>query len=179
MVQGDFRPAGPHLPLEFSRISGPDGRRRLTLVIDEEHGAPCRTFVAQSAFSNIGVAVDNLAAREGLYHKEDVGWAVAVSGAASGRAALRHPSAVQGIEEFLGQADFDAVIWTALPPNFTARLSDGASFSVRRALSVLSDDFSQSERQASLDYMRRAPVGVGTPLRAAVEECVWSSGRLT
>ncbi len=168
-TQGDFIPTGPRLPLEFSRISGPDGRRRLTLVVDEKNGTPCRTFVAQSPFSNVGDAIDNLAAREGLYHKEDVGWAVSVPGTASGRAVSRHPSAVRGIEEFLDQTDFDAIIWTALQSNFTARLPDGVAFSVRRVLRVLSDDFSQSERQASIDYMRRAPVDVGTPLRAAVE----------
>jgi hypothetical protein len=106
----------------------------LTLVVDEENDAPCQSFVAQSAFSDIGEAVDNLAVREGLYYKEDVGWAVAASGAASARALSRHPSAVRDIYEFLGQSDFGAIIWTDLPSNFAARLPDGAAFSVPRAL---------------------------------------------
>jgi hypothetical protein len=174
-LRGDFLPIGPCLPLEFSRISGPDERRRLTLVIDEEDGAPCQSFVGQSAFSDIGDAIDNLAAREGLYYKGDVGWAA--PGAASARALSRHPSAVQDIQEFLDQSDFDAIVWTALPSNFAARLPDGAAFSVPRALRVLSDDFSQSEWCASIEYMRRAPSGVVTPLRAAVEGVAWAFAR--
>lgn len=168
-LRGDFLPRGPRLPLEFSRISGPDDRRRLTLVIDEENGASCQSFVALSAFSSLGDAIDNLAAREGLKYREDVGWAVVASGLVSARALRRHPSAVRAIKEFLEKSDFDAIIWTALPSNFAERQPDRASFSVPQALWVLSDAFSQSEWCASIEYMQRAPVEVATPLRAAVE----------
>lgn len=39
-VAADFLPNGPHLPLEFCRVSGDE---RLTLVIDETFGAACPT----------------------------------------------------------------------------------------------------------------------------------------
>ena len=177
MIQGDFQPVGPRIPLEFSRISGRDEQRRLTLTIDERDGALCQTFVAQSAFSEISDAIDNLAGREGLYYKEDVGWSIAASDKASARAMSRHPHALRDIQSFLDRTGFDAVIWTALPPNFAARLSDGASFSVSRALQVLLDDFSERELGASMEYMRRAPIEVVTPLRSAAEE-IFAGGAL-
>lgn len=170
MTRGGFQPIGPRIPLEFSRISGRGEQRRLTLAIDERDGALCQTFVAQSAFSEISDAIDNLAEREGLYYKEDVGWSIAASGKASARAMSRHPYVLRYIQSFLDGAGFDALIWTALPPNFAARLSDGASFSVSRALQVLLDDFSEREFGASMEYMRRVPTEIVTPLRSAAEE---------
>lgn len=52
-----FVPFGPVLPIEFSRVSGGN---RLTLVIDEANGAPCRTYVAQSAHADLEKALLNL-----------------------------------------------------------------------------------------------------------------------
>lgn len=58
----EFVPFGPLLPIEFSRVSGGN---RLTLVIDEVSGAPCRTYVAQSAYADLDKALLNLWVREG------------------------------------------------------------------------------------------------------------------
>ena len=171
-VSACFEPMGPGLSIEFSRISGRDGRRRLTLVIDEDHGALCRTFVASSAFSDLGAAIDNLKVREGLYSIDDVGWAVHRSGAVSERSLSRHPSAVMAFQHFLANSDFDAMIWTALPPNFATTLSDGAAFSLPRALRFLVEDLSLAERDLSLEYLRRAPAESVTPLRTAAS-AIW------
>ena len=52
-----FKPNGPRLSLEFSRVSGD---RRLTLVIDEDNGPLCDTYAAESAST---VLSDAIAAR--------------------------------------------------------------------------------------------------------------------
>ena len=48
-VAADFMPNGPHLPVEFCRVSGGE---RLTLVIDETLGATCPTYAAPSSFGD-------------------------------------------------------------------------------------------------------------------------------
>ena len=58
----DFLPNGPHLPLEFCRVSGDE---RLTLVIDETFGATCPTYAALSSFGDLNAALLNLWVREG------------------------------------------------------------------------------------------------------------------
>ena len=53
-IRDAFTPRGPRLPLEFCRVSSGG---RLTLVIDEAHGAACATYVAQSAFNDLDAAL--------------------------------------------------------------------------------------------------------------------------
>jgi hypothetical protein len=46
-IAGEFNLVGPSLPIEFVRVSGKDkAPRRLTLVIDDDVGVQCQTFVA-------------------------------------------------------------------------------------------------------------------------------------
>ena len=61
-VAADFMPNGPHLPVEFCRVSGGE---RLTLVIDETFGATCPTYAAPSSFGDLSAAILNLWVREG------------------------------------------------------------------------------------------------------------------
>lgn len=61
-VVDNFEPNGPHLPIEFCRVSG---NRRLTLVIDEACGATCPAYVAKSSFDDLDDALENLWVREG------------------------------------------------------------------------------------------------------------------
>jgi len=53
-MDGNFQPAGPQLPIEFSRISGDS---RLTLVVDESCGAACATYVTRSARADLNDAI--------------------------------------------------------------------------------------------------------------------------
>jgi hypothetical protein len=55
-----FKPSGPRLSLEFSRVST-DGC--LTLVSDEDKGTPCETYAAESALSG-GVMLSRTCADE-------------------------------------------------------------------------------------------------------------------
>lgn len=61
---GLWLPNGPKLPLEFSRIST-TRKDALTLVIDQKHGALCRTAYALSTRYNPDDAIADLRHREG------------------------------------------------------------------------------------------------------------------
>ncbi len=91
---------GPVLPIEFSRVSGGN---RLTLVIDEANGAPCRTYVAQSAYADLDNALLNLWLREGKENETPparvrdsgrVAFVDLTKNTESLRAKERHPTAV-------------------------------------------------------------------------------------
>ncbi|WP_020046792.1 hypothetical protein [Rhizobium leguminosarum] len=165
-IREPFRQTGPILPIEFARISG---NGRLTLVIDERHGERCETFYAISSFDNLDDARDNLRDREGMTHVNGVGFVDLPHDVVSERALERHPNAVPIVREWAAQHDFDAVIWTALAPNFAEMQS--VEFSVDAAMIYLkalpSEKFALAE-----DYIRKAPKTVRTPLRAAFFD-VW------
>lgn len=160
-----FTLSGPSLSIEFARVSGKDkAPRRLTLVIDDEVGVQCQTYIALSAFDDLDAARENLRSREGLAHVNGIGFAVK-GGASSARAIERHPKAVTAIEVWLAASNFDAVIWTALANNFAERA--GEAFSVDAALRFL-EALPEDQLPHSLEYIRKAPEPVQTPVRDAV-----------
>ena len=71
VIAEDFRPVGPLVPVELSRVSR-DGR--LTLVLDEAFGAPCLTYSAMSVFGDINETIENLRRREGMPGGKGVGF---------------------------------------------------------------------------------------------------------
>ncbi len=163
-VASPFTLNGPSLPIEFARVSGNDRPlRRLTLVIDDVIGVECQTFVALSASADLKAARENLRGREGLAHVNGIGFAVK-GGASSERAIERQPKAVTAIEAWLAASDFDAVIWTALASNFAERA--GEDFSVDAALRFLEAQ-PPEHLPLALEYIRKAPQPVQTPVRAA------------
>lgn len=167
-IGSPFTPTGPVLPVEFSRISGRDpGPLRLTLVIDEDNGVPCRTHIATSGCSNLSEAIEDLRIREGMLSCQDVGVVLQAGNAPLSRAELRHPRSVALLGRWLAGNSFDAVIWTALPSNFAARSEFGAAFTVPEALRHLGT-LPQDSLEASLAYFRKAPAEIETPLRRAV-----------
>lgn len=164
-VASNFSLSGPILPVEFCRVSGNDNPpRRLTLVIDDDVGVQCQTYVALSSFDDLEAARENLRGREGLAHVNGIGFAVK-GGHTSARATERHPKAVTAIEAWLAASDFDAVIWTALANNFAERA--GEAFSVDTAIRFLEAQPADHLPRA-LEYIRKAPEQVQTPVRAAV-----------
>ena len=161
----DFSLSGPILPIEFCRVSGIDKPpRRLTLVIDDDIGVRCQTYVALSTFDDLEAAKENLRVRERLADVNGIGFAVK-GGASSVRAMERHPKAVTAIEAWLAASDFDAVIWTALANNFADRA--GEAFSVDAAIRFL-EALPEVELREALKYIRKAPEPVKTSVRAAV-----------
>ena len=163
-----FKPLGPTLPIEFSRVSGGTGKPSLlTLVIDQEHGSPCRTGVAESSLKSLDQAKENLREREGMHHVNGVGYIAKRSEDASFRALERHPETVAKIRDWLTESDYEAVVWTALASNFQERC--GEPFSVKAALAFLNQQ-PPEHRAASLEYIRKAPVEVCTPVRIGVSK---------
>ncbi|MBK8174845.1 MAG: hypothetical protein IPK66_06120 [Rhodospirillales bacterium] len=172
-IAEDFRPCGPHLPVEFCRVSG-DGR--LTLVIDETFGASCLTYSAFSAIGDLNGALQNLWIREGSQDEKlprdvrahgRVGFVDVASGNQSDRAMERHPKAVATIEAWVRANGFDAAIWTALASNFSEPDKAAGPFSVKAAIRYL-ETLGAPKLNPALGYIRSAPAEVQTPVRTAV-----------
>lgn len=164
-----FAPNGPLLPIEFCRVSG-DGR--LTLVIDEAFGIVCKTYSAPSAIQSLDEAVENLRGRERMSSAEEVGFVESSSGKQSDVAMRRHPEAIATIAAWSTANGFDAAIWTALESNFGEHGKGGEPFSVTAATRYLErlagQDAAKFDR--ALDYIRKAPPEVDTPVRDEVTE---------
>lgn len=166
MLAQTFKPNGPSLPVEFSRVSLD---RRLTLVIDEAHGTPCTTHVAASGCLDLDQAIDNLRRREGMPSADGIGFVDTREHTRGDTAWERHPRAVLAIEHWALRQGYAAVIWTALTSNFHEPDKAGRPFSVTAALDYLAA--LNAERLArALQYFRNAPPEIRTPLRAAVDQ---------
>ncbi|KSV89703.1 hypothetical protein N181_31885 [Sinorhizobium fredii USDA 205] len=104
-----------------------------------------------------------------MTHVNGVGFVDLFHNNVSERALERHPKVVPVVREWAAQHGLEAVIWTALAPNFAELQS--VEFSVDAAMIYLkalpSDKFALAE-----DYIRNAPETVRTPLRAAFFD-VW------
>lgn len=179
-ITEDFRPCGPHLPIEFCRVSG-DGR--LTLVIDETFGTSCKTYSALSAYGDLNAALENLWTREGsgsealpknIRSHGRVGWIDAASGTCSAKAMERHPQAIAAIRNWAQASGFDAAIWTALASNFDEPDKAGKQFSVEAVINYL-EALEAPKVAAALGYIRSAPLDVQSPVRAAVN-ARWPEG---
>jgi hypothetical protein len=174
-IVGNFEPNGPRLPIEFCRISGRgNAPRRLTLVNDETVGCSCLCYSALSTFDNLASARENLRDREGMDHVNGVGFVDCFTATESHRAMERHPAAVGTIRAWARATGYDAVIWTALASNFHEPAKANEPFSVEAAIRYLSGR-DGAELEAALNYIRRAPSEVQTPVRAAANER-WPEG---
>ena len=162
-----FAADGPLLPIEFCRISA-DGR--LTLAIDEDFGAICKTYSASSGLDSLDAAIENLQTREGMAHARAVGFVETAPGRQSDFAAQSHPQVVATIGAWAKSAGYDAAIWTALKSNFADWGKGGEPFSVTAALQYL--EALEGEEPAkfahALAYIRAAPPEVETPVREEV-----------
>lgn len=162
-----FAPNGPLLPIEFCRVSG-DGR--LTLVIDEAFGIVCKTYSAPSAIQSLDEAVENLRGRERMSSAEEVGFVESSSGKQSDVAMRRHPEAIATIAAWSTANGFDAAIWTALESNFGEHGKGGEPFSVTAAIRYLAklEERDAAQFARALDYIRKAPPEIETPVRDEV-----------
>ena len=174
LIQHPFVPSGPALPIEFSRVSGGNGHpQRLTLVIDPHDGVACDTYVAESACASLSGAIENLRLREGIRSGHDVGVLDRQGAAISPTITARHPLAALALRDWLMDTEYEAVIWTALPPNFAARSASGADFSTQEAVRFL-ENLPPRDLAIALTYIRNAPGEVQTPLRSAARQS-WPS----
>ena len=99
-----------------------------------------------------------------------VGFVELVSGSQSDAAMERHPQAAATIAAWAEASGYDAAIWTALESNFDESGKAGEPFSVTAAIRYL-EKLKKEHRAAfdlALDYIRKAPPEVQTPVRDEV-----------
>ncbi|MEX2527108.1 MAG: hypothetical protein WEA09_05670 [Gemmatimonadota bacterium] len=152
MVQGWF-PDGPHLPVEFSRVS-PDGRVTLVLV----EGAPTVPALwANTGLAELAEARRVLARREGIEPGEmdlHVGfWSPREQ---SGGVAA------EVIGSWAESRGFPGAVWTALPPGLKG---DWGSLPSSQALLAHLGELSPDVLTRAREYVERAPAAVDTPFR--------------
>ena len=158
-ITGTWKKGGPHLPIEFARISQ-DGR--LTLVI-----MPCAelqpTFWALSRHSDLVSASEELRRREGtiLHHIH----AFERDADPHGRVSR---NAYDVVASWLHQSGCDAAIWTGLPSNWKEKRN--TDFSPERAVDYFRELISKGEHHKAEEYVRRTPRSIRTPVRRLCEE---------
>ncbi|KAB2676666.1 MULTISPECIES: hypothetical protein [Hyphomicrobiales] len=159
---------GPTLPLEFSRIS--ESRKgALTLVIDTQHGAPCRAAYSLSWRSNPDDAIADLRCREGTimkrmgFHFRDGSRTCA-------------PPVPDAVAEWAAEKEYDVVVWTGLPSNFKDKT--GKEFSVAEAIRHLQSLTKDGKSMAAI-YVWNAPDLIRTPLRNALQVEPWFAASAT
>ena len=160
---GDWQADGPELPVEFSRISLD---KRLTLVIDPINGTLVRTLHVLSPRTSLDDAQKDLRVREGT-NKDNLGWVNVVNKMSSREAHLRQENIIGIIMKWCQEHEYSAAVWTALPSNFKAKFFK--DFSVETAMEYLAG-LSKQELEKALEYIRRAPACVDTPVRMETEK---------
>lgn len=161
-IAGDWLTDGPTLWIEFSRIS--KGIKRagcLTLVVDERCESQVTTLHVISEFTSLAPAIANLQEREGTA-VDDIGFCEVDDAQFAPNALRRHPQSCERIRAWAVQKDFDAVIWTALGPNF--KDTTGIPFSPAAALTYL-NGLPAPTREKACKYIQDAPVQTMTPFR--------------
>lgn len=151
---------GPHLPIEFSRIS-PKRLGALAAVVDAAHGRPCATAIAETTTTDLDAARAALAARERA-PEERIG---AVRAGSTGGGAV----AAQ-IAAWCAEAGAPGAVWTDLADNFEEVV--GRPFSISAAEAHIAGlppaSFAEQVR-----YVARAPRETDTPLRRALAARDW------
>ena len=159
----EWMKGGPILSIEFSRISD---NGRLTLVIDEQHGADVPTRYALSSLGDVDEAVSDLQKREGTPNRNRIGFVGIASGRTSKRARTKHPVACERVRAWAGEKKFDGVVWTALGPNFEEKA--GEPFSADAAARYV-NHLAEETKALALAYIQNAPAEIITPVRKRLE----------
>jgi hypothetical protein len=162
-----WRPDGPTLKIEFSRVSGSrDGA--LTLVLDDQFGSPMKVAWCLSKREGIEDAICDLRCREGTTLK-NIGHV---------RVDAQHPppadppSPKDLIIAWAREKHLGAVIWTALKSNFQAE--GRPQFTVEAAVAWLKE-LPPAGKAKAAEYVWRAPDFVQTPVRSALQGEPWFS----
>jgi hypothetical protein len=156
-----WRPNGPTLSLEFSRISS-SRLGALTLVIDTRHGSPATVAWCLSNRQSAADAVADLRRREGCATRDIACLDLAAEG-----------PQLEGIVDIpaWGRAHgLDFVVWTALTSNFLEKTE--RPFTVGHAVEYVQHLDSASKVKAA-EYVWRAPAFVWTQVRAALQREPW------
>jgi hypothetical protein len=156
---------GPELPLEFSRVSQ-TRKGALTLVIDPKNGVAIPTYFAVSSYQDLNQAISNLKERECI-RSTCIGYVNCRNG--RDRSSV-FPEAAGTIRERAEKNNFDAVIWTDLPPNFERVVN--MKFTVDNAQTYL-HNLEKDGAAKARKYIKKAPEEVETPLRQRMRSDPW------
>jgi hypothetical protein len=159
-VDGQWRPDGPILPVEFARQSS-NGQITLVLV---RGAAPVPSL--WSVFNTRDLA----GTRESLRERERVFRSRAsdlIAHWRQGENPVSEPDAT--IPTWAAEKDFEAAVWTNLPPKF-----DGIDGRVptENEMIVYLRTLEGQVRAAAEEYVRRAPRQIATVYRRAIERAL-------
>ncbi len=168
-LRSPWQPDGPALPVEFTRVAA-DGRLTLGLrdgVVDVQ------TLWAVMSGGQLEAARSQLAQRErtvpdriGCLDRRGRGCLDSLDSIGGVGPGVGNEDLVRRLASWLTDRQLEAVIWTALPPNFEERA--GLALSVGAAVSYL-EHVSDEVRRSAEQYVRRAPAQVRTDLRRGLE----------
>ncbi|MEL6999690.1 MAG: hypothetical protein AAFP68_15625 [Pseudomonadota bacterium] len=154
---------GPHLPMEFSRISA-KRKMGLAVCLDHEFGQACPTHAVPSRRTEIGAVADDLARRERA-PVEMIGAVCHATGTRDGRAEI-----VEIIADWCTEHGWTGAVWTDLRSNFTEMSGHAFSFDAAGAhLRTLTDE----QLEEAVRYITFAPVATDTPLRRTLMQDPW------
>lgn len=157
VLHDQWREDGPVLKIEFSRISK-SRSDALTLVLDPVNGAANQVAYCVSKRPDLLQARQDLKSREGTTLK-NIGFI-----GANEEKYSRDPESMDSITAWASVKKLIGVVWTDLPSNFVEKT--GEPFSPERALAYL-DALDDEGTKAALEYIRKAPCSIRTPLREA------------
>ena len=130
------------------------------------NGAVVQTCVAQSKRSYLDDAVADLRDREGTVIKK-IGFIEARNGNSSKVKFADQIDIFQNVQTWCKRSNYAAAVWTALPSQFKEQTN--IEFSVDNAISYLGG-LPKTAKNNALEYIRKAPKEVVTPLRDRIEK---------
>ena len=159
-----WRPGGPAVPIEFSRVSVDC---RLIPVIDPVHGAPVPTLWARSRRNDLNAAIDDLMKAEKARNRKLIGF---VDTKDNKHRCLAHMAMAEPVKAWARDQGLDCVLWSELPPNFENHT--GRPFSPDAAVRYLGE-LPRLLLEQAREYVDRAPSCVDTPLRRKLAAEGW------
>jgi hypothetical protein len=159
---------GPTLRLEFARVSSSREGALTLVLIKAPLGADCQVSYALLDRRELEDAICDVRCRENC-KLADIGYCQ-IGGATNARG--RDDAVVATIRAWGAQKQFDAVIWTDLPANFSDKSDPRADFDVPAAYAHI-QKLSPKGKSLAAEYVWRAPAFVQTPLRTALQAVPW------
>lgn len=151
---------GPHLPIEFARISSGN---RLTLVIKPTFDT-VQTLYAISIFQTLEEARENLRSREGTDNLDNIGFVDFTINSQQIRQA--NAFVVDILRQWNEDKNFDVIIWSDFSPNFYNRLNQ--QFTETNVISFIAN-LPDEEKRSAIEYIRNTPAQITTRFRKSIE----------
>ena len=152
----DWQEDGPHLPIEFARISRRD---RLTLVRKKGSAPVPVLWHKMSSAMTLDDALESLRVREGCSTTEPIGYV----DVRSGRQQSRDATFASVVRDWASEKGADQVSWTDLGVNFKRQF--GVRHTPEHAIRYLK---SLADRSHAREYVEKAPAQIVTPVRTEI-----------